>query len=141
MDVGVIKGAGTIRANGGASSYYAGGGGGGRIAVYYSDASQFNLSTQLISTGGVGNNGQSGAAGTVYNKNKTTSLDAIKIDNTGVSLDGGYTDITAATIEASVTITKAKAKLSGNISGDLILSGATVRVLDGSSSCFFLVCC
>src|SRR5262249_39156587 len=43
-----------------------GGGGGGRIAIYYSDATGFNLGTQVLVTGGTGNGAPNGEAGTIH---------------------------------------------------------------------------
>jgi hypothetical protein len=62
IDVGTISGTGQIRAHGGNSSY-AGGAGGGRIAIYYRDASAFNMSnvSALAGTGGI-----AGQNGTVF---------------------------------------------------------------------------
>jgi len=139
LDVGVLSGTGYIATNGGnGSSGYSGGGGGGRTAIYYSDASNFDLAGRVESKGGNGysspyGSGSAGAAGTIYTKDKAVTLGAIKVDNTGRALNGGETDITAATITAAINITNAKAKLSGSVGGDIILSGASVSVLDGSS--------
>jgi hypothetical protein len=54
IDVGTLSGSGQIRARGGNSSYAGGAGGGGRIAIYYRDASAFNMSnvSALSGTGG-----------------------------------------------------------------------------------------
>jgi len=68
LNVNTLKGSGEIRANGGDSGYTAGGG--GRIALYYTDASEFDLS-KITAYGGVRTNGSSnynGSAGTVYLK-------------------------------------------------------------------------
>jgi hypothetical protein len=63
IDVGTISGTGQIRAHGGNSSYSGGAGGGGRIAIYYRDASAFNMSN-VTALGGTG--GFEGQNGTVF---------------------------------------------------------------------------
>jgi hypothetical protein len=60
IDAVTLSGTGQIRAHGGNSSYVGGAGGGGRVAIYYRDASPFNMSnvTALAGTGGIeGQNG------------------------------------------------------------------------------------
>ena len=69
VDVGSLSGSGWITANGGAQTYYGGGGGGGRVAVYYREASGFNLA-RVTALGGSGNNGGAGAAGSVHLENR-----------------------------------------------------------------------
>jgi hypothetical protein len=66
LNVNTLRGSGEIRANGGDSGYTAGGG--GRIALYYTDASEFDFS-KISAYGGARTNGSSnynGSAGTVY---------------------------------------------------------------------------
>jgi hypothetical protein len=64
----MLSGTGQIRANGGNSSYVGRAGGGGRIAIYYRDATAFNLSnvTALAGTGGI-----EGQNGTVFAQQQT----------------------------------------------------------------------
>ena len=67
VDVVTLSGLGSIRANGGVSSstINVGGGGGGRVAIYYSDATGFNLS-RVFALGGSGlNNGDTGSVSLV----------------------------------------------------------------------------
>jgi YD repeat-containing protein len=69
IDVGTLRGSGTISANGGRGGpLFAGGpgGGGGRVAVYYHDAVEFDL-TKVTAFGGSGfGSGPSGQNGTVF---------------------------------------------------------------------------
>src|SRR4029453_15134544 len=54
VDAGILAGTGQIAARGGNGLPSSGGGGGGRIAIYYSDATGFNLGTQVLVTAGTG---------------------------------------------------------------------------------------
>ncbi len=79
LDVGTLQGEGTIQANGGLhanSSGDSGDGGGGRVAVYYDDASGFDLTS--IQCAAI-NDGA--GAGTVYLKDKAEPFGRLKLDN------------------------------------------------------------
>jgi RHS repeat-associated protein len=67
IDVGTISGTGTISVNGSGGFVPAGGGGGGggRVAVYYQNASAFNL-TNVTAAGGLGAGSPNGQDGTVH---------------------------------------------------------------------------
>jgi len=65
IDVGTLQGSGQITANGGNGLLASGGGGGGRVAIYYQDATGFDLATQVTVSGGSGNAAPNGADGTV----------------------------------------------------------------------------
>jgi hypothetical protein len=66
MDVGTLSGSGKVKANAGiASGFSGGGGGGGRVAIYYEDASGFDL-TRVESFGGGGQS--AGGPGTIFLK-------------------------------------------------------------------------
>ena len=64
LDVATLQGAGQITANGGNFFGNASGGGGGRIAIYFQDASTFDLVNGVSALGGPG--GPNGADGTVF---------------------------------------------------------------------------
>src|SRR5262245_14220563 len=66
VDTGILTGTGQIVARGGNGLSSSGGGGGGRIAIYYLDATGFNLGTQVLATWGTGNGAPNGKAGTIH---------------------------------------------------------------------------
>ncbi len=66
LDVTTLSGNGTVSVNGG-SGYYGGSGGGGRLAIYFTDASGFDLANKAMAHGGDGGQGV-GAVGSVYLK-------------------------------------------------------------------------
>ena len=66
VDAGILAGTGQIVARGGNGLPSSGGGGGGRIAIYYSDATGFNLGTQVLATAGTGNGAPNGQNGTIH---------------------------------------------------------------------------
>ncbi len=66
LDVGTLTGSGLIAVRGGNGMPSSGGGGGGRIAIYYADATGFNLATQVLVTGGTGNGAPNGQNGTIH---------------------------------------------------------------------------
>ncbi len=82
----ILTGSGTVRANGGYAAGSSGtAGGGGRVAVYYNDASGFDL-TRISAYGGQyrpgGNSSRDGSAGTVYLEQGDSEPQLI-IDNKG----------------------------------------------------------
>ena len=83
VDVGSLSGSGWMTANGGAQTYYGGGGGGGRVAVYYREASGFNLA-RVTALGGSGNNGGAGAAGTVHLENRQSPQAVVYLSPSGL---------------------------------------------------------
>jgi RHS repeat-associated protein len=66
IDVRTLAGSGQIAARGGNGLSFSGGGGGGRIAIYYSDATGFNLGTQVLVNGGTGNGAPNGQNGSIH---------------------------------------------------------------------------
>ena len=66
LDVGTLSGTGQVTADGRESAASGGGGGGGRIAIYYQDATAFDLNTQVTAQGGTGNTAPDGQNGTIY---------------------------------------------------------------------------
>jgi RHS repeat-associated protein len=77
IDVGTLTGAGQIAARGGNGLPSSGGGGGGRIAIYYSNATGFNLGTQVLVTGGTGNGAPNGQNGTIHLQQQIAMLTPI----------------------------------------------------------------
>jgi hypothetical protein len=81
--VNTLKGSGEIQANGG-NGETCRGGGGGRIAVYYEDASAFDLS-KITAYGGIqitnGHINYNGGAGTIYLKNKSNQRGDLMVYN------------------------------------------------------------
>jgi hypothetical protein len=66
IDVGTLSGTGTISANGSSGTPSGGGGGGGgRVAVYYGNATGFNLSNVTV-IGGTGSGAPNGQNGTIH---------------------------------------------------------------------------
>jgi len=138
LDAGVISGTGGISANAiyRPGTYYGGspGGSGGRIALYYADASGFDL-TKVYAKGGGSQGAEAGGAGTVYFKNKFETIGQFKIDNSGISGRSGVksTPISEVTIPDLVRLVNAKVTITGSIKNELTLNGAQVSMLDGSS--------
>jgi len=92
MHVTTLKGSGTITANGGDSKYSNGdvcscGGGGGRIALYYENASEFNLANVTAYGGKYTTNNNAnynGGAGTIYLKPSTAAFGDLLVNNNGM---------------------------------------------------------
>ena len=83
LDVGTLQGTGSIQANGGLHSNSpgdSGDGGGGRVAVYYDDASDFDLAAIRCAAINDG-----AGAGTVYLKNNAEPFGRLTLDNEGRS--------------------------------------------------------
>jgi RHS repeat-associated protein len=74
MDIGTLTGSGQISARGGSGLSVSGGGGGGRVAIYYSDATNFNLAAQVSVSGGAGASAANGQAGTIYLQQQVAML-------------------------------------------------------------------
>ncbi|MGH8543568.1 MAG: hypothetical protein ACREX3_08045, partial [Gammaproteobacteria bacterium] len=81
IDVGTLSGSGQITANGGLSPDVGGGGGGGRIAVYYQDVTDFDLSKITAFGGGPGGPGPHGGAGSVYLQGPGRESGELILDN------------------------------------------------------------
>ncbi|WP_431685854.1 LamG-like jellyroll fold domain-containing protein [Hahella sp. NBU794] len=88
IEAGVIVGSGSIAANGGnrVNTTEGGGGGGGRIAIYYNELESFDINAQVETLGGKRVHGsyESGAAGTIYVRNRLTGDDKLIIDSRGM---------------------------------------------------------
>ena len=93
LDAGTLSGNGLIQANGASSTWWSGGGGGGRVAIYYTNASAFNLNSNALARGGVGHTYPSGGAGTLYLVDKASGVKRLLADNTGVSGTNENTEI------------------------------------------------
>ncbi|MBU0678613.1 MAG: hypothetical protein KJ626_10905, partial [Verrucomicrobia bacterium] len=120
LEAGVLRGTGLVQADGSSgSSTYGCGGGGGRVAVYYTDASGFDLA-HVEAQGGIGASGQQdGGAGTVYLKDAAAVAGTLLIDN------AGHEDA-------------AQTELSEDVPGTLAIRNASV-VLSGSQTIGYLV--
>ncbi len=139
LDVGVLRGAGQIRADGGqGGKYSSGGGGGGRVAVYYADASGFDLAGKVRALGGSGSSGQSGGAGTVYLKDKAAAEGEVRLINGGTNtaateFGGNYPQTQITVINARVALS-AETVVSG-VSGEggrIEQHGGTLSLSDGT---------
>ncbi len=86
LQVDTLRGTGSIQANGG-SSPYVGAGGGGRIALYYENASEYDLS-KITAYGGLYANGANaignGGAGTVHLKQSSVTSGHLLVDNNNI---------------------------------------------------------
>jgi hypothetical protein len=77
IEAGTLSGNGSIKADGGLNGYGSGAGGGGRVAIYYDNASGFDLNT--VSAAGADGAG----AGSVLQKERGASTARLKVDNFG----------------------------------------------------------
>jgi hypothetical protein len=97
IHVTTLKGIGTITANGGSSSSYAGGGG-GRIALYYENASEFDMA-KITAYGGKYTSGTNAnynaGAGTIYLKSSTAALGDLLVNNNGTLSGANSTPLPA----------------------------------------------
>ena len=104
LDVGVLRGTGAINANGisgGSSDSTTSGGGGGRIAIYYTDASGFDLTGRVVAYGGIGRtNGQQGGAGTIYLKAANSAVGTLQIASPSYIAASAYTPLPGTYTEA-----------------------------------------
>jgi hypothetical protein len=86
LQVDTLRGTGSIQANGGNSSYV-GAGGGGRIALYYENATEYDLS-KITAYGGLYADGTNaignGGAGTIYLKQSSVTGGNLTVDNNNV---------------------------------------------------------
>ncbi|HEV8719169.1 MAG TPA: tandem-95 repeat protein [Candidatus Binatia bacterium] len=74
IDVGTLSGSGSISANGSSGTQSGGGGGGGgRVAVYYGNATAFNLSN-MTALGGTGSGAPNGQNGTIHVQQQIANL-------------------------------------------------------------------
>lgn len=128
IDTGVLTGSGSIAANGGDHSgtqtNAGGAGGGGRIAVYYEDASGFNLAN-LSADGGTAGNGSSadrnGGAGTIFLQNTLTqTFGSLIVDAAGTNTRVGSTPLRGIGAGVSSTV----------LADELFRSGAGFPVPD-----------
>ncbi|MCP4391181.1 MAG: hypothetical protein GY802_23010, partial [Gammaproteobacteria bacterium] len=130
LDVASIRGTGSIDAGGGdgwqsASTRYQGpGGGGGRVAVYYGDATNFDLATQVLARGGAGfSNATWGGAGTIYLKQSSSVIGDLVVDNSGYLADN--------TAEAEISGIQVNDRLIVRGAGsEASLIGSTTEVFD-----------
>jgi RHS repeat-associated protein len=123
VDAGTIRGAGTISANGGdggpRSVFTAGsGGGGGRVAIYYQDATGFDLS-KVNAFGG--NVGTSGGAGTIYLQGPTRENGELIIDNNNLAVVSLSTPIPNPT-GGTISLTHFRVRRQAHVRMDSILN-------------------
>ncbi len=123
LDVGILQGdeAGKagIESNGGTDgAHRIGGGSGGRIAIYYASLERFDLTSQVSAKGTVSTFAQSGAAGTIYLKEKTSASDRLLIDNRGVDLSKAASVPLQGTLPSRVIIKNSKIEQVGEITVD-----------------------
>jgi hypothetical protein len=126
----ILNGNGTITANGGNSTYYAAGGG-GRIAVYYEDASAFDL-TKITAYGGIYTNGsnstRNGGAGTIYLEKKGEVGEIIIDNNSSDSSNGTPLPGTLVTT-GNIILDGSQAKFEGNLKvEEMTLIDATLSI-------------
>ena len=125
LDVGTLSGAGTIRANGGTSTSTtnAGGGGGGRVAVYYTDASGFDL-TGVEARGGTGR--RTGGAGTVFLKAQAQQFGDLRI------IGGGANTPLPANVTLNSVVLEDQARVvgSGMTTDELDMDNSTLTISD-----------
>lgn len=105
IEVEYFDGSGIIEANGGAGGINGGGGGsGGRIAIYYN---QTFFTGQIFAYGG-GSTVESGAAGTIYKKNKHNGKSILEVYNEGKKplkkAIADYSDLTSDSARTWLTI-------------------------------------
>jgi hypothetical protein len=95
LDIDSLSGGGTISANGGGAATSVGGGGGGRVALYYEDASGFDLANNATAHGGTSTSSTlRGAVGTIYLA-ESGEPDVLLIDSHGAPV-AGYTPLGVA---------------------------------------------
>ena len=132
VKVGLLKGTGSLQANGGLgkclASYGGFGGGGGRVALYYREASGFDLS-RVTAYGGnspcnnAGEVYRNGGAGTVYLKGKDQEYGDLIVDNLNRPTSPGSTSLPAVgvgfntALEANVLTNSANPFLPGALVG------------------------
>ncbi len=131
LQVGAIRGAGLLSANGGSSFVVSeedgGGGGGGRIAIYYSTNT---FAGQVQAYGGLSGSGagqgQAGGAGTIYLQSAAQTAGNLIVDNREVL--GALTPWPAA-----LTLDETTVGRGGNleIRGDRSWTGAALYLSDG----------
>ncbi|WP_071873566.1 hypothetical protein, partial [Atopomonas hussainii] len=124
-----------IEANGGGSnasnSNAYGGGGGGRVALYYGEVTQGSLQEQVLAKGGLSQNTQPGAAGSIYLKNTTANSEELVYNNTGVpaSAPMSLLDLTSGSpYSGKVTLLNAVTQVKGDATFSAV-SGTNGRLV------------
>ena len=96
INAGILRGSGTISAQGGnnlSNSSGTTGGGGGRVAVYYDDITDFDTEN-ITAYGGTGNSAN-GGGGTLYLKSSTQTYGDLIVDNNGLATTVYSTPLTS----------------------------------------------
>ena len=133
LEAGVLTGSGSIQANGGHYNYRGGGGGGGRIAIYYDEATGFDLTNQVHCVGGDGyDNTGDGAAGTIYLKDNAEALGRVRIDNEGRGNYGNATEI-AQELAEPAELVNARVTFQGAVTS-AVVNASDCHVLQQVSS-------
>lgn len=127
-----------ISVNGGdggnpSGGYDGGGGGGGRIAIYYDTDNSTSFTYSAF--GGVGNSAQTGGAGTIYLRDKSSYADLI-IDNNNLSDTPGLTPLDMNQTEnvdfGTITVTnKAILEFCGNQAEDFSVNTLLQNINNG----------
>ncbi|QOC21587.1 fibronectin type III domain-containing protein [Wenzhouxiangella sp. AB-CW3] len=134
IETDTIAGAGSISARGGrrtnSNAFY--GGSGGRVAIYFNDATEFDLLSQVAAPGGGPARAQeeSGGAGTVYLKDSAESVGLVRIDNSPAGSDAGRT-VLDESLPDELEVANAHVEFSGTLSlGEATVRHSLVRNLD-----------
>lgn len=127
---GTLAGSGSIQAKGGNALQYGGTGGGGRIALYYTNNTDFSLASQVVFSGGTGTNfGGTGGPGSFY------SLNRLSDDGDGNLYVGGTFDFPSGDYtRTSITFASSSVLTCGNTS-DISISAATVLMSGTTWTC------
>src|SRR5262245_47171384 len=125
VDTGILTGTGQIVARGGKGLSSSGGGGGGRIAIYYLDATGFNLGTQVLVTGGTGNGAPNGQAGTIHLQQQVAMFTPILEDAPVLKAEVQNSTGSGPFRLASAEVQNAKAETQENLSLALLASSST----------------
>ncbi|MCP4992332.1 MAG: hypothetical protein GY934_00895, partial [Gammaproteobacteria bacterium] len=141
LNVGSISGTGTIDAGGGdgkQGSYAAAGGGGGRIALYYGDATGFDLEAQVLARGGAGYSTYVpwGGAGTIYLKQATAPTGQLRVDNGAAPVGNVAITELSGTFEEPFFSNDADISVQpGSVfNGSVDFSGTNIEVADSTFS-------
>src|SRR5262249_87282 len=125
VDTGTLAGMGQIAARGGNGLPFSGGGGGGRIAIYYSDATGFNLGTQVLVPGGTGNGAPHGQAGTINLEEEVAMFTPILEDAPVLKAEVQNSTGSGPFRLASAEVQNAKAETQENLSLALLSSSSS----------------